>query len=324
MSSTNNQENLSSTDNQARGRATSAIAVISLVIVALACAAIWFLFFRGGSDADERTVYENIMRYENERNLDSLDVALNDYFDTYNSDAFHYSQLKDLHDRFFNERADWQAAESAMSMESIRHFMDVHPDGFYLTTARQKLDSLSFAHAVEADTYEAYEQYIAMFAQGKYVSEARKKMNELENVALTVEEKTAVTETLSAHFNALADNDQAAISATLASQINSYIGKTDPELEDIYAYMQNMHSSSRMIVFLVKNVMVTKVEAAGRNLFNVQFALDEETYSRGHSSHDNEKSDGTQEAPTPIEIKHFSGTAILNEAMKITSLVLRK
>lgn len=314
---------MSSDNNQEKGRATGTIAVISLIIVALACVAVWFLFFRGGSDADERTVYDNIMRYERERNLDSLDVALNDYFDTYNSDAFHYSQLKGLHDRFFTERSDWQEAQDAMSMEAVRHFLDVHPDGYYLSTARQTLDSLSFAIAVEADTYEAYEQYIAQFSQGKYVKEARKKMNELENVELTVEEKTAVTETLSAHFNALADNDQDAITATLASQINSYIGKNDPELEDIYAYMQKMHSSSRMIVFLVKNVVVTKVEAAGRNLYNVQFALDEETYTRNHSSEQTEKSEGA-EAPTPTEIKSFSGTAILNEGMKITSLVLRK
>ena len=101
---------MSSDNNQEKGRATSTIAVISLIIAALACVAVWFLFFRGGSDADERTVYDNIMRYERERNLDSLDVALNDYFDTYNSDAFHYSQLKGLHDRFFTERSDWQEA----------------------------------------------------------------------------------------------------------------------------------------------------------------------------------------------------------------------
>lgn len=321
MSSTNHQENSS---NQEKGRAAGTIVAISLVIVALACAAVWYLFFRGGSDSDERTVYENIMRYEHERKLDSLDVALNDYFDTYNSDAFHYSQLKDLHDRFFNERADWQAAEGVMSIESMHQFLDVHPDGFYSTNAHQKLDSLSFAHAVEVDTYEAYEQYINQFAQGKYVAEARNKMNGLENMTLTVEEKAAITETLSAHFNALADNDQEAIAATLASQINSYIGKTDPELEDIYAYMKSMHSSSRMIVFLVKNVIVTKVEAADRHLFNVQFELDEETYTRNHSSHDVENAEGAEEAPTPTEIKHFFGTAILNEAMKISSLVLKK
>ena len=93
----------------AKKRATGTILIISLVILAFMGAAVWFLFFRGGSDADERTAYDNIIRYENTHQLDSLGEALNDYFDTYNSDAFHYSQLKDLHDRFFTERDDWQS-----------------------------------------------------------------------------------------------------------------------------------------------------------------------------------------------------------------------
>lgn len=310
----------------AKKSAVTTILIISLVIVALAGAAGWYLFFRGGSDTDERTVYDKIIRYENAHQLDSLEAALNEYFDTYNSDAFHYSQLKDLHDRFFTERNDWQTAESTLSLEAIRHFLDLHPDGFYLDKANQKYDSLSFARAVEDNTREAFEQYINQFSRGKYLAEARKMMSELDNEKLSIEEKTAVMETLTTHFDALGDNDKGSIASTLAAEINSYIGKANPELEDIYAYMSNMHSSGRMIVFNVKNLNVTKVNAGGRNLFNAQFSLEEETYKRGsHATLDTE-------AGTPAEnhtaedadVQRFSGTAVLNESMKITSLVLRK
>ena len=306
--------------------AVTTILIISLLIVALAGAAGWYLFFRGGSDADERTVYDRIIRYENTHQLDSLEDALNEYFDTYNSDAFHYSQLKDLHDRFFTERDDWQAAEGTMSLESVRHFLDVHPDGFYLDKANQKYDSLSFAQAVEDNTREAFEQYINQFSRGKYLAEARKLMSELDNEELTIEEKTAVKDALTTHFDALGDNDKGTIASTLASEINSYIGKANPELEDIYAYMSNMHSSGRMIVFNVKNATITKVKAGGRSIYNVQFSLEEETYARGsHPAPDTESGNpGEDEKPAATDVKKFSGTAILNEGMKITSLVLRK
>ena len=179
--------------------AVPTIFVVSLVILALAGAAVWYLFFRGGSDTDERAAYDNIMRYENAHQLDSLGEALNEYFDTYNSDAFHYSQLKELHDRFFTERDDWQAAEDQMSLDAVRHFLDVHPDGFYLGKANQKFDSLSYVHAVETNTREVYEQYLSQFSHGKYVAEVRKLMLEIDNEELTIEEKASVKETLTAH-----------------------------------------------------------------------------------------------------------------------------
>lgn len=311
---------------QAKKRAGSTIAIVAVVILLLAGVAAWFLFFRGGSDDDERRAYDNIMRYENAHQLDSLGEALNDYFDTYNADAFHYSQLKDLHDRFFTERADWQAAEGLMSLDAFRHFLDVHPDGFYRSRANQKLDSLCYLEARHANTREAYEHYLDQFAQGKYAAEARKQMTDLDNVDLTIEEKASVRETLNTHFDALADNDKGSISATLAEEISSYIGKSNPELEDIYAYMTNMHVAGRTIIFNVKNMDIKKINAAGRNIYNVQFALEEEIFTgKHHSGLDTEAGDPSEaDKPTASDVKQFKGTAVLNEAMKITSLVLRQ
>ena len=176
-------------------------------------------------------------------------------------------------------------------------------------------------------TPEAYEHYLDQFSQGKFAAEARKQISELDNEDLTIEEKTVVKETLTTHFDALGDNDKGAIASTLASEINSYIGKANPELEDIYAYMSNMHASGRMIVFNVKNTNITKVNAGDRSMYNVQFSLEEETYARGsHATLDTESGNPAEgeKAVASDDVKTFSGTAVLNESMKITSLVLRK
>lgn len=312
----------------ATGRAAGTIAVVTLAIIALAAAALWFLFFRGGTNEDERIAYETIMRYQNDDQLDSMSIALNDYLDTYNSDAFHFSQLKELNDRYSIEHADWNATEGALSLEAVRHFLDIHPDGFYLRQANLMMDSLSYAAALEENTHEALERYVSQFPQGKFLADARKQMTELDNVELSVEEKSGIMETLRNHFDALADNDQASISATLASEINSYIGKANPELEDIYAYMQNMHSSGRELVFLVKNANITKMDVAGRSVYNVQFTLEEETYARGQHTPALDTDAGTSEEqedePKPTNVKHFTGTAVLNQAQRITSLVLKQ
>ena len=311
----------------AKNNAVGTIVVLLLVLLALGGTAAWYLFFQGGNDADERAAYDRIVRFQNEEQLDSMGAALNDYFDTYTSDAHYYSQLKALHDRYFTERADWQATCGIKSLDAIRHFLDVHPDGLYLKQANHLYDSLSYAEAVHTDTREAFEQYLSHFPQGAYASAARKQMEALDKVELTVEEKMSATETLTNHFDALASNDKTAIASTLATTISSYIGKANPELEDIFAYMQTMHSSSRVIVFQVKNAEVSKVDVAGRSMYNVQFVLDEETYA--HSSHhsglDTEAGEATEEKPQePTNVKHFKGAAVLDGGMKITSLVLRQ
>lgn len=310
-----------------KGRAVGTIIAVLLVILALGGAAAWYLFFRGGTDTDERIVYDRIVRYQNLHQLDSLSDALEEYFDTYNSDAFHYSQLKDLSDRFFTERADWQAAAASLSAQTVRHFIDAHPDGFYKADAEQKLDSLVFADALSANTREAFELYISQSPQGKYVEEARAKIDALDNVEVSSEEYAAAHEVLETHFNALGNNNRAALVGTLAEQINNYIGKANPELEDIYAYMHTVHATGRNLIFLVKNDSVKKVTVGGKSLYSVQFQLDEETYSSdSHPTLDSEFATGEEadNAPKPTNVKHFKGAAVLDESMKITSLVLRQ
>ena len=309
-------------------RAVVTAVVVSLIIIALAGTAVWFLFFRSSDDADERVAYENILRYERDCSFDSLEVALNEYFDTYNPDAFHYSQLKDLYDRFSVERADWNAASGVSSLDAVRHFLDVHPDGFFLSCALQRQDSLFFEQALEENTQEAFELYINQFPQGKYVAEARKKMEDLDSTELSSEENGLIMEMLSRHFNALANGDETALSATLAEVINSYIGKSNPEMEDIYAYMHRMYDSGREIVFLVKDAKASKVDVAGRSIYNVQFSLEEDTYAHGQHAvaldTEAKTSEDKAEEVKPSEVKNFSGTAVLNQSMKITSLVLKQ
>ncbi len=306
-----------------KGQAGATIAIISAVIIALAGAAVWYLFFRGGGDEEERLMYENIIRYEQEDKLDSLEEALDDYFDTYNSDAYHYTQLKDLNERFMTERADWQAAANLVSADAVHHFLDQHPDGFFRNIANSKLDTLSFAEAAKEDTKDSYERYISQYPDGLFVKLAESKISDLDHKELSAEEKADVKSVLINHFDALADNDKVAISMTLSHKISSYIGKNDATDQDIYDYMDHIHQSGRNIVFSVKNVQVTKVDAGGKSVYNVQFALEEATYS-GSPVAVSEEEGAEAAAPAPTSVKNFTGTAVINETLKITSLVLKQ
>lgn len=312
------------TTSSAQRRAFGTVAIVSIVIVVLALWAGWYIFSRGGNDADERKVYETIMGYERHHQLDLLEEALDDYLDTYNADAYHYSQLKALSDRFQSERADWLSLAEPTSVDAVLQFIDAHPDGFYRAEADHMLDSLSFAAAEEENTREAYEHYMEQFSAGAYLAKAQKNIEAIDHRNLSDEETAAVKAVLRKHFEAMGDNNRAALLGTLAASINSYIGKADPTEEDILAYMSHIHASGRVLVFTVANPQVTKVEAADQLVYNVQFVLKEAVYSHSLSADPEADEAGDGVKPEPLETKSFTGAAVLNESMRITSLVLKQ
>lgn len=171
-----------------RGRAVATIVVMAAVVIVLAVAGVKNIFFGKGEDADELQAYEDIMRYERDNQLDSLHEALGQYFDLYNADAFHFSQLKALHDEFAGEYDEWRTVERHLSLDGVRSFLDHYPEGRFRVIAEHCEDSLYYAWACGEGTVEAMEMYLKYFADGGYVEEAEKKLEELRDDVAAVDE----------------------------------------------------------------------------------------------------------------------------------------
>lgn len=309
--------------NSGQRRAVTTIIFVSIIIVALSALAGWFIFFNGGDDAEEREAYEQIIRYQQEGDFMMMQEALNEYFDTYTPDASHYSLLKELADKSASEQTDWKSAESAGTADAIRNFLTTHPDGFYRQIANEKFDSLAFAEASKLGTRDAITRYMEQCPQGKFIAQAQEMLGKMDKQLLTEEEKQMAKDVIDKHFNAMANNDRTGIASTLASTISSYIGKADPELEDIFNYMSRIHPEGRVLVLYVQDPQVSKVESAGHYIYNVKFTLEEETYSSSYNQIDTDDATESEEEE-PINTKTFSGVAVLNDNMKITTLVLKQ
>lgn len=323
----------------ARGRAekkkpVATIVAVSLVIIALLGAAIWFLFpqikqmIDPATANDELESYRKIERFKNEGMLDSLEIALEEYFDEYSEDSFEDQEFKDrfryveeINDAFTSERNDWKSALGVASVDAFNQFLDNHPDGFYRVVAMQTLDSVAFNAAVEAKTKEALERYIDTYPNGKFIEKAQEKIAAMEKVDITDDEKHNAVNAVSQHFEALANNNRASISLTLADEINSYLGKTTPTIEDIYDYMSRMHATSRNVRFQLTAATVKKENTGIGAVYNVHFALVESNAKPHHDDEDGESAEEDLDEVDP-DAKHFSGTATLNQYMKITTLIL--
>lgn len=283
---------------------------VILFIALLISAAIYYI--SGQNNFEEETEAWNLVRKcESERDCAGLDSALTAYLSVY-TDGFHIAEAEEMLDAVREEESDWNAALSECTKESMNRYMDKYSHGFFYDAAFQKLDSLSFIEAFAANTEESFTAYMAEFPKGRYYNDAQKWMDTLKKNVLTPDEEQSAMRCIRAHFDAISADDDEAVKRTVSSSLSSYIGKTNASWEDVERYMKEMHKSSD-VRLEAQNCNVAKIDAGkGKYFYNVKFILRKTSSDSADEVNDSTSADG------------LSGTAILDNNMRITSLVLKK
>lgn len=198
-SSNGTTEGSNNNDNRNRGkRVSTTITIVSIVVLALIGFGCWWIFVRGGSDAEEQLFYDKIVRFERENNVDSLENAMNAYLDMYNSDAHHYSAVKDMGNRFFVERDEWHYSERQGSIEAIHRFLDQYPDGYFREKANNRLDSMLFVSASIENTKDAYENYLNLVEEGRYMDIAKSRIDSIDAEELRKQKERMLADSIAA------------------------------------------------------------------------------------------------------------------------------
>lgn len=283
------------------------VSVIIVIVVSLSLAI--YLNIKGDDSKAEGEAWAKVEKFQNGSNTDSLDIALHYYMENF-VDGKHSEMATQLSERFNSEKNDWQIALAENSVESVNSYMDTHPNGYFRDEAMVRLDSLMYYDALEKNSSEAFDAYLAQFPEGKYAAEAKEKSESLQNPVLTTDEELNVIDILTQHFHALSTNNKGILSATLASTINSYIGKTDATEEDVLAYADKLIEPGKSKTFLPKDFEVTKLSVNGSTIYNLKFVLEETIISQIGV-------DGQAE-----DKQIFNGAAVINDELRISSLVL--
>ena len=106
------------------------------------------------------------------------------------------------------DRAFWQATGQGQTEDGLRLYLDRYPNGLFAQEARARLnqiieDRAEAAAAQErddweevraADTIDAYEAYLARYPDGRFVAEARERIEELRRPQITPEIRQAQAE----------------------------------------------------------------------------------------------------------------------------------
>lgn len=293
--------------------------VIVLLLLAIAALVAYLLLHKTKADMirsglTEQQSWDLICQYRDTNEPDSLDGALQRYADEYPKGE-HAFDVKTLKERLRKEAKLWQKVEEEGSQkESLEKYLfEYKEEGFFFMRAIAKLDSITFFEKQELNTVEAYQEYLDQYPDGYYVENARQNLAKLDLVPLTDAEEEGTKEVILKHFKALENNDTVLARQTVAKNISSYLGKKPASPKDVSMYIRHMYEApDRQIRFEASDFVIKKMTAfeGGDPIYNVTFVLNEEMNKPNGSAIDKETS------------KKFKGTAIVNDDMLITSLLL--
>lgn len=254
----------------------------------------------------EQEAWLNIERFDRDDMLDSLLRAVKHYQRHY-PDGRHAEQVINIRMRVDSEQRDWKQVVQNLSIDNLEDFIRQHSDGYFRKYASSMIDSLLFLEAKDEDTYKAYRSYVAGNEEGRYVRQAVKRMKQLAAGSVGKGEAIAAEGTVRQHFEALATANNQLLLATLAQDVNSYIGKPNATHTDIVRYMASMHEDvNREIEFTFSDMNTSKQIDDDRISFTVSFSFDELIRLDGDET-----------------TRSFTGIAHLNSDMLITSLAFK-
>ncbi|MGM9734598.1 MAG: zinc-ribbon domain-containing protein [Prevotella sp.] len=255
-----------------KGKRSMTIPIVAGVVAVIAVL-VGLYFYNNVQDRNELDAYENAMSC-------SEAAVLQNYLDMYadapqahrDSIMAHLALLKKVD-------SEWDDAMVNNSRSAFENYLRLHPESVHKTEALLKLDSIDWAFAAEADTPEAYRKYATDHADGMHIDEARLKLEKLEKSIIAEDEKMMVTSVLTSFFNALANNDEEALTMSIDVVLNSFLHKVGATKADVISYMKRIHSPEDItgIVFRPNNDWkIEKIDLGeGECSYVVDFSVDE-------------------------------------------------
>lgn len=155
--------------------------------------------------------------------------------------------------------SDWADAVVNNSKVGYERFRKLHPQSVYDVEATIKIDSLDWVKARGENTSDAYSAYLDEHPEGAYYDEARAQFEQLEAQKITAADRQTVAQLFTAYFNALAQRDAAALTATLSPVMTSFLHRANATKDDVLQYMDRIHEAD-----------ITKMEFTPNNDWEVE------------------------------------------------------
>ena len=209
-------------------------ALIIAFVIALIVVFLGIYFMKTQEQQNEQRAYENAMQ-------STEPLVLQNFLDMYaDAPRAHCDSIKKHLEALKKVESDWNDALVNNSKFGYERYMKLFPQSGHNVEAKIKIDSLDWEAAVRENTAEAFQAYLNAHSDGAYYDEARANFEKLEAQKVTSEDRLVVSQLFVTYFNALARRDEAALSATLAPVMTSFLHRQNATKADVLQYMEKL------------------------------------------------------------------------------------
>ena len=208
--------------------------IISFIFAIVVCG-IMYYFYDSANKNKEQEAYEYAMK--------STDpMVLQSYLDTYkDASQAHIDSIQTHLTLLRQTDNDWTNAVVSGSKEALEAYLQKYPNSPHKLEAWNRIDSIDWVLAKNADTADAYQNYLDEHVDGAHIEEAENALKKVKSRDLSPEEKAMVTGLFRQFFQSINSHNADGLAATCDDVLSSLLGKVQATKADVVTFMDKLY-----------------------------------------------------------------------------------
>ncbi len=210
------------------------IFVTSFLFAIIVCG-IMYYFYDNANRNKEKEAYEYAMS--------STDpTVLQSYLDTYkDADQAHIDSIQAHLSMLKQTDSDWTNAVVSGSKEALEAYLQKYPNSPHKLEAWNRIDSIDWIIAKNADNADAYQNYLDEHVDGAHIEEAENALKKVKSRDLSPEEKAMVSGLFRQFFQCINSRNADGLTATCDDVLSSLLGKVQATKSDVVTFMEKLY-----------------------------------------------------------------------------------
>jgi len=221
-------------EQQEKKKSNKSVLIISLIFAVIVCG-IMYYFYDNANRNKEQEAYEYAMQSNDP-------MVLQSYLDTYkDADEAHRDSIMAHLDLLKQTDQDWTNALVSGSKEALEAYLQKYPNSPHKQEVWNKIDSIDWNVAKNADTADAYQLYLDTHTDGAHIEEAENALKKVKSRDVQPEEKQMISGLFRQFFQSINSHNSDGLTATCEDILSSLLGKNSATKADVVTFMDKLY-----------------------------------------------------------------------------------